>query len=333
MEDPSDPSNASQGEGTLEVKTTQLGTRLDSWLNEQLADLTRGNIRRWIDEGHILVNGQKVKPSHKPKAGERITITPPAIRPMDLIPEVMPLAILFEDKHLMVVNKPPGLVVHPAAGHATGTLVHGILHHCKGQLSGIGDVARPGIVHRLDQDTSGCMVIAKTDAAHQGLTMQFARRSVTKVYTAVVCGNLLPGQNRIQAPIARHPTQRKLMSVVDGGRLAVTDYKVREYFGTLATWVEVRLHTGRTHQIRVHFKYLGFPLFGDASYGKRSSSRLTETSGFTPPRQLLHAWKLGFDHPATGKALLFEAPIPEDFQEAVTRLSNAPQCSPKNVQG
>jgi len=305
---------------SFNVETSALGSRLDAWLHERMPDISRGTIARWIQEGCVLVDNKKVKPSLKPKAGQRIEVTPPPARSLELIPEAMTLDVLFEDEHLIVINKPPGLVVHPAAGHDTGTLVHGLLHHCAGQLSGIGGVARPGIVHRLDQDTSGCIVMAKNDTAHQSLAEQFANRSVHKVYLAVVCGSVQPAKGRIDAPIARHPSQRKLMAVVERGRQAITDYEVMQHFGDLATSVKVVLHTGRTHQIRVHFKHLGYPLFGDETYGSKATSKLVKVLGFQPKRQLLHAWNLSFDHPATQQRVELEAPIPVDIDEALKKL-------------
>lgn len=304
----------------IQVETTDLGSRLDLWLHEHMSHLSRGTLRRWIKDGHILVNGNKAKPSHKPKAGERITMVPPEPKPMDLIPIELPLSILHEDSDLLVVNKPPGLVVHPAAGHEDDTLVHALLHHCKGQLSGIGGVARPGIVHRLDQDTSGCLVVAKNDSAHQNLASQFAERTIGKTYLAVNCGNIEPTAGTINAPIARHPAQRKHMAIVDHGRPSVTGYKVIHRFGDIATFTKATLHTGRTHQIRVHFKHLGYPLFGDTLYGKKGSSNLAKSVGFEPARQLLHAWKLSFEHPITKKPLEFTAPLPDDFQKALETI-------------
>lgn len=308
---------------TFKVETSALESRLDSWLHERLPEHSRGTIARWILDGNIQVDGKKAKPSLKPKAGQCIEVTPPPARPLELVPEEMPLDVLFEDEHVIVINKPPGLVVHPAAGHDVGTLVHGLLHHCSGQLSGIGGVARPGIVHRLDQDTSGCIVMAKNDTAHLSLTKQFAERSVYKTYLAVVCGRVDLPKGTVNAPIARHPSQRKLMAVVDGGRQAVTDYEVIQHFSTHATSVKAILHTGRTHQIRVHFKHLGHPLFGDETYGIKPSAKLSKAIGFVPKRQLLHAWKLAFTHPVTLQKVELEAPIPEDIHEALKCLASS----------
>ncbi len=232
----------------------------------------------------------------------------------------MPLDILYEDKDLLVVNKPAGLVVHPAAGHREHTLVNALLHHCGGQLSGIGGVARPGIVHRLDKDTSGCLVAAKNDAAHLHLCAQFAGRNVGKIYQALACGRMPRLSGRIEARIARDPAHRQRMAVSGGkGREASTSYRVRERW-TEATWVEVELHTGRTHQIRVHLRHLGFPVAGDQVYGRRATARLRETTGYSAPRPLLHAGQLTLTHPRNGRRMTFQAPLPEDFKMALDFL-------------
>src|SRR6266478_4224486 len=263
--------------------------RLDTYLRGRFPAASRGAIQRLIEEGHIRVNGHAVKPTHHPRAGEQVEVHWPEPRAAEAQPEEMPLDILFEDKDLLVLNKPPGLVVHPAAGHEEHTLVNALLHHCAGQLSGIGGVARPGIVHRLDKETSGCLVVAKNDDTHLALSTQFAGREVEKVYHAIVCGMVTPEKGDIRAAIARHPTHRKRMAVTDGsGREAWTSYRVLERLRE-ATLVEALLHTGRTHQVRVHFKHVGFPLVGDATYGNRQNKRLTELTGYTAPRQMLQA--------------------------------------------
>ncbi len=217
------------------------------------------------------------------------------------------------------MNKPPGIVVHPAAGHDEGTLVNALLHHCRGELSGIGGVARPGIVHRLDKDTSGCLVVAKNDATHMKLSEQFAGRDVRKIYDAILCGELATPRGEIEEPVARHPTHRQRMAVVRGGREARTSFaRVESLRG--ATLVQARLHTGRTHQIRVHFQHLGFPLVGDDVYGRKQNARLREMTGYAAPRQMLHARELGFGHPRSGKQVKFQAPWPDDFASAVEAL-------------
>ena len=228
--------------------------------------------------------------------------------------------MLYEDDALLVLNKPPGLVVHPAAGHEEHTLVNALLHHCAGQLSGIGGVARPGIVHRLDKETSGCMVVAKNDDTHLALSAQFAARKVEKIYLAIVCGEMQRDQGEIRAAIARHPSHRKRMAVDDNaGREAHTSYRVLERLRG-ATLAEAILHTGRTHQIRVHFQFIGFPIVGDATYGNRQNEHFTDLTHYTAPRQMLHAGQLSFVHPRTGNRLSFSAPRPEDFLDALSAL-------------
>ena len=294
--------------------------RLDTFLRAQFPTLSRGAIQRLIEQGHIRLNDRTVKATHAPRAGERIVIRWPEPKPATAQPQDIPLAVLYEDDDLLVLNKPPGLVTHPSAGHEEGTLVNALLHHCQGQLSGIGGVARPGIVHRLDQETSGCLVVAKNDATHLALSAQFAGRQVRKLYHAIVCGAVRPEQGDIHAAIARHPTHRKRMAVTDGsGRDAWTSYRVLEPLRE-ATLIEATLHTGRTHQVRVHLKHLGFPLVGDGTYGNRQNKRLAEVTGVVAPRQMLHARKLAFEHPRTKHALVFEAPWPEDFVAVLEAL-------------
>ena len=282
------------------------GSRLDHFLAARISDLSRSRIQALMEEGHVLVNDEPKLRSCKLRGGDRIVLTvPPAISSENL-PEDIALEILFEDDDLIVINKPPGLVVHPAPGHAGGTLVNALLHHCK-SLSGIGGVERPGIVHRLDKETSGCLVAAKNDIAHQSLTEQFAGREVRKIYLAIATGILKKQKGTINVPLGRHPVYRQKMGVLlrGGGREAITDWLVLSSL-PCGTLVQCTLHTGRTHQIRVHLKHLGHPVVGDEVYGKRA--------GFS--RQMLHAWKLGFTHPRTGKPLDFTAPIPPDFLAA-----------------
>ncbi len=304
----------------LLVERSLPAERLDVWLREKFPAVSRGAIQRLIEEGHILVNGRAVKPTHNPRAGEQVQVHWPEARPAKAEPADIPLNVLYEDESLLVLNKAPGMVVHPASGHELHTLVNALLHHCQGQLSGIGGVARPGIVHRLDKDTSGCMVVAKTDETHLALSAQFASRKVFKVYHALVCGEMAREQGEIRAAIARHASHRKVMTVDEQcGREAHTSYRVLERLRG-ATLAEARLHTGRTHQVRVHFKFLGYPLVGDKTYGHRQNQRLSELTGYEAPRQMLHAFELGFIHPRTGKRIQFEAPVPEDFLEALARL-------------
>jgi 23S rRNA pseudouridine1911/1915/1917 synthase len=219
--------------------------------------------------------------------------------------------------------------VHPAAGNESGTLVNALLAHCRGELSGIGGVARPGIVHRLDKDTSGCLVVAKNDTTHLRLAEQFAGRSVTKIYDAIVCGELRPERGDIRAPIARHPTQRKRMAVVKRGREAWTGYEVAEQLRG-ATLVRAHLHTGRTHQIRVHFQHLGFPLVGDSTYGRKQNARLRELTGYEAPRQMLHARSLAFVHPRNNKSVTFNAAWPDDFADAIKALRQVKEDEVRN---
>jgi 23S rRNA pseudouridine1911/1915/1917 synthase len=293
--------------------------RFDAFLRTRFPTVSRGAIQRLIEQQHILVNDRPVKPTHTPRAGEVVSIVWPDPKPAKAQPEEIPLNILFEDKDLIVLNKAPGIVVHPGFGNETGTLVNALLRHCRGALSGIGGVARPGIVHRLDKDTSGCLVVAKNDATHVKLAEQFARRDVTKIYDAILCGELRSSRGEIHAPIARHPTQRKRMAAVAGGREAWTSYEVVERLRD-ATLVQAQLHTGRTHQIRVHFQNLGFPLVGDDTYGKKQNVRLREVTNYAAPRQMLHARTLAFLHPRSGKRVSFEAPWPKDFAAAVRLL-------------
>lgn len=303
------------------VEQSQPGVRFDTFLRGKFPATSRGTMQRLIEEGHIRVNGQPAKATHAPRAGEEITIHWPEATPSETLPEEIPLDILFEDKSLLVLNKPPGIVVHPAAGHEGGTLVNALLHHCKGSLSGIGGVARPGIVHRLDKETSGCLVVAKNDETHLALSEQFAGRTVQKFYDALLIGVLPQDSGEIIADIARHPIHRKRMAVhPDGdGRAAHTSFRVLKRLPH-ATHVEAEIHTGRTHQIRVHFQHLGHPVIGDETYGEKQNKRFAGLTGYTAPRVLLHAHKLSFIHPRTKKTVNFEAPLPKDFKAALKLL-------------
>jgi 23S rRNA pseudouridine1911/1915/1917 synthase len=304
---------------TLVVPATIARMRLDVYLHRNYPDFSRNALLRLIRAGAVRVQGRTVKPTHTPRAGEVITIAWPEPEPARLTPVAIALDVLYEDETLLVLNKPAGLVVHPAAGTKADTLVHALLHHCRGQLSGVGGVARPGIVHRLDRFTSGVMVVAKNDRAHLALTAQFSGRRVEKVYHAIVCGALDPPAGEIAAPIGRHPRHRQMMGVRATGRVASTSYRTLERLSG-ATLVAARLRTGRTHQVRVHFKHLGFPLVGDLIYGKKANARLRETTGFAAPRQMLHAQRLAFDHPTAGQRISFQAPWPADFRLAVGAL-------------
>jgi 23S rRNA pseudouridine1911/1915/1917 synthase len=289
------------------VPADSQGLRLDQFLAAQVPILSRSRIQDLIKSGHITLNAALSKPNAKLRPNDAIVLNEPAAVAIDTKPEAIALEILFEDEDFIVVNKPPGMVVHPAAGNWDGTLVNALLHHCSA-LSGIGGEQRPGIVHRLDKDTSGCIVAAKNDLAHQSLSAQFAGRQITKIYLALVAGHFPQKSGSIRAPIARHPVDRKKMTVVaEGakGRSAWTDWRVLGELGS-ASLVECTLHTGRTHQIRVHLKHLAHPLLGDTVYGR--------AAGY--PRQMLHAWKLGFSHPRSGLRVNFQSPIPNDFMEA-----------------
>jgi 23S rRNA pseudouridine1911/1915/1917 synthase len=295
--------------------------RLDKFLHGKFPAASRVALQRLIEQGHIRVNGQAVKTTHHPHAGEQVEIHWPEARPAQAQPEAMPLDILFEDQSLLVLNKPAGLVVHPAAGHEEHTLVNALLHHCQGSLSGIGGVVRPGIVHRLDKETSGCLVVAKNDETHLALSEQFAGRVVKKIYHAVLCGEIPREAGEIHAAIARHASHRKRMAVREdsAGRPAHTSWRVLERL-TCATLVEVQIHTGRTHQIRVHFQFLGYPVAGDHVYGAKPNARLKELTNYAAPRVLLHAKELSFVHPRTQQPLQFAAPLPEDFRHALKLL-------------
>jgi 23S rRNA pseudouridine1911/1915/1917 synthase len=296
--------------------------RFDTFLRSCFPEISRGTFQRLIDEGHICVNEKPVKATHHPRAGETISIFWPEAKSDEAQPEKIPLDILFEDDDLLVLNKPPGIVVHPAAGNEEHTLVNALLHHCAGKLSGIGGVARPGIVHRLDKDTSGCLVVAKNDFAHQGLAEQFSGRSVEKIYHAILCGKLTKTSGEIRGAIARHETQRKKMAIVSDakGREARTSFRILEKLRE-TTLIEAIIHTGRTHQIRVHFQHLGFPVLGDSTYGLKQNQRCKELTRFAAARQMLHAKQLSFIHPRTGEKKNLIAPYPKDFSTALETLS------------
>jgi len=305
---------------TFTIYRTLPDERLDKFLSARYPAVSRGAMQRLIGEGHIQVNGRPARPTQTPRAGDVVLVHFPEARPAEARPEDIPLDALFEDGDVLVLNKAAGIVVHPAAGNEEHTLVNALLHHCRGQLSGIGGVARPGIVHRLDKETSGCLVVAKNDAAHLALSEQFSGRTTEKTYLAILCGRLPRDSGEIRAAIARHPAHRKRMAVSQGeGREAHTSYRVAERL-RCSTLVEADLHTGRTHQLRVHFQHIGFPIAGDDTYGASQTKKLAELSGYTAPRVLLHAHKLSFLHPRTGRRRRFTAPWPEDFQRALETL-------------
>ncbi len=294
------------------ISPQEAGTRLDQFLAARYPALSRARLQALIREGGVLLNGKPGKPGEKLKPGVEITLEAPAPpSEEEAVPqsEAIPLDLLYESEQLLVVNKPAGLVVHPAAGNESGTLVNALLHHSP-TLSTLGGVLRPGIVHRLDKETSGAIVIARDDATHAALAAQFAGRTTKKKYLALASGTFLRPNGTIRAPIGRHPVDRKKMAILEEGvgREAWTDYRVfceleKRKGASQATLVECTLHTGRTHQIRVHLKSIGHPLLGDAVYGRREIY----------PRQMLHAWQLGFHDPKSGEWLEFRAPIPDDF--------------------
>ena len=306
---------------TITITESLRGKRLDSYLPKVFPAVSRGTFQRLIEEGHVLVNGKHAKPTQQPHLGDVIEVTWPPPKTSQLLPQNLPLEILYEDEALLVINKPAGLVVHPAAGHEDSTLVNALLYHCAGQLSGVGGVARPGIVHRLDKETSGCLVIAKNDTAHVKLSDQFKNRTLEKLYLALACGVFSNPKGEIRAAIQRHPSHRKRMAVTaNGGREAWTSYRVIEQFGSLASLVQATLHTGRTHQIRVHLQHLGHPIAGDNVYGARQTKRLEEGARTEFARQMLHAYSLKFTHPITGSDLCVRAPLPVDFTAACQAL-------------
>jgi 23S rRNA pseudouridine1911/1915/1917 synthase len=295
-------------------------TRLDQLLAQKLEGMSRSRIQKLIDDGLILVDGQPAKSGMKLKFAQVIDVTVPAVESLDLMPENISLDIVYQDQFLAVINKPAGMVTHPGAGVETGTLVNALLYHMAGSLSGISGIARPGIVHRLDKDTSGLLVIAKEDQAHRNLAKQIHDKTARRTYIALVEGVLKQDTGSIAHNIGRHPTKRKQMAVTESGRTAVSHYRVLSRF-TKYTLVEVRLETGRTHQIRVHMSHLGYPVVGDLVYNSKTSGSESGRRKFGLNGHALHAFQLSFTHPATGVLLEFEAPVPADFQAALDKLS------------
>lgn len=291
------------------------GQRLDRFLADACDGLTRSALQNLIEQGAAAVNGQPAPKRYKVRAGDCVTLTVPDPRPLEAQPQNIPLDIVYEDAHLIVVNKPKGMVVHPAPGNPDGTLVNALLYHCGESLSGINGVMRPGIVHRIDKDTSGLLIVAKNDMAHQGLAEQIQAHSFTREYRAIVYGNVKEDQGTVDRPIGRHPVERKKMAVLPqspAARRAVTHYVVEERLRGF-TYLRLRLETGRTHQIRVHMAYLGHPVAGDPVYGPKKV--LTFLQG-----QCLHAGKIGFVHPRTGEYLEFTAPLPAYFSDFLEKL-------------
>lgn len=311
-------SSAGEGETfmsqiSLQVDETYMDERLDKFLSAMLPDQSRSYLQKIIKDGNVLVNGESKKSSYRLEDGDEVTADLPELKSPDIEPENIPLDILYEDDSILMVNKPKGMVVHPSAGHYTGTLVNAVLWHCQGQLSGINGVSRPGIVHRIDKDTTGVLVVCKNDAAHNAVAAQLKEHSITRKYRAIVHGVIKEDEGTVDAPIGRHPTERKKMaSGVKNGKRAVTHYRVLERFQGY-TYVECQLETGRTHQIRVHMASIHHPLLGDTVYGPAKDSHHLEG-------QTLHAMVLGLIHPVTGEYLEVEAPLPEYFENLLKKF-------------
>ena len=295
----------------LTITENEAGQRADVVLAAML-ELTRSNMQKLLDEGRAVKGTKVIKSNYKVKLGDEIIVTLPEPQPLDVQPENIPLDIIYEDEDVVVVNKARGMVVHPAAGNYSGTLVNALLYHCK-NLSGINGVIRPGIVHRLDKDTSGIMICAKNDAAHVSLSEQIQSKTAQRTYLAVVRGNIKTDSGVIETQISRDKDDRKKMAVVkEGGRNAITEYEVVERFGKY-TIVKCKLKTGRTHQIRVHAKHLGHPVVGDKTYGYKKQR-------FALDGQLLHAFRLTLTHPRTGEQMTFSAPLPQDYEKVLETL-------------
>ncbi len=298
----------------LIITPDEAGIRLDRVLDERLPEYTRSRIQGMIEDGCVTVGNSTVRASYKAKCGDEILLAIPELKEPDIIPEEIPLSIVYEDEDMLVVNKPQGMVVHPAAGNYNGTLVNALLAYCGDTLSGINGEKRPGILHRIDKDTSGLLMVAKNDMAHQGLAEQIKEHSLTRAYMALVHGGFRDDSGTVNLPIGRHPVDRKKMAVTyRNSREAVTHYRVIERFPKY-TLVECRLETGRTHQIRVHMSHMGHPIVGDPVYGARKEQ-------FSLNGQLLHAWQIGFIHPRTGEYMEFSSQLPEYFERILKNLS------------
>ena len=300
-------------EFTYEIGVENAGERIDKFLSGELSELSRSYIQKLLKEGMVTLGGKALKANYRLREKDEIEIKiPPAMEP-DILPENIPLDILYEDSDVLVVNKPKGMVVHPGAGHYSGTLVNALLYHCGDSLSGINGVMRPGIVHRIDRDTTGSLLVCKNDLAHRSIAEQLKVHSITRKYRAIVYGNLKEDEGTIDAPIGRHPVERKKMAInYKNGKEAVTHYRVLERFRNY-TYIECQLETGRTHQIRVHLSSLHHPLLGDEVYGPKENP-------FHLEGQPLHAMVLGFDHPSTGEYIEFSAPLPEYFEKLLKKL-------------
>ena len=298
----------------LQVTPERAGLRLDRFLALALPDFSRSRLQTLIEQGFVRLNEHQPRPRELVRTADIVVVRVPPVEKIEALAEAIPLQILFEDDDLLVLDKAAGMVVHPAPGNQEHTLVNALLSHCP-TLSGIGGKERPGIVHRLDKETSGCLVVAKNDRAHRDLSKQFAARAVKKTYLALVTGRLKKASGMIDAPIGRHPVHRQRMSIskTSRGRSAVTEYRVLRS-GREMSLVECALHSGRTHQIRVHLHHLGHPVIGDKLYGAKTSKDF--------PRQMLHAWRLGFAHPCTGEWKTFEAAMPSGFQAILDQLES-----------
>lgn len=302
-------------EYTLAVEESDIGIRIDTFVSENTDDISRSGIQKLIENGDIKVNGKNTKSSYKLRKDDVIDIIIPDPKEITIFAEDIPLDIYYEDKDILIVNKPKGMVVHPANGHYSGTLVNALMYHCKDELSGINGVMRPGIVHRIDKDTSGLLMVAKSNVAHISLAKQLAEHTITRKYNAVVLNNIKEDEGTVNKPIGRNPQDRKKMAVNEkNGKNAITHYKVLERFGKY-TFIEAKLETGRTHQIRVHLSYIGHPLVGDLVYGVKKQP-------FGIEGQALHARVIGFIHPTTGQYMEFEAPLPEYYEKLLVKLRN-----------
>lgn len=296
------------------VEKEDINKRIDAYLNDEIEEISRSAIQKLIDKGNIKVNGKNINKNYKLREGDMIEVNIPEPEGINIEPENIPLDILYEDNDLIVLNKPQNMVVHPAPGHYNGTLVNGLMYHCGSNLSGINGVLRPGIVHRIDKDTSGVLVIAKSDRAHRGLSQQLYEHSMKRIYNAVVYNGFDEDEGTVSTLIGRSQNDRKKMAVLkSGGRNAVTHYRVKERLGRF-TLVELRLETGRTHQIRVHMAHIGHPLLGDPVYGPKKQV-------FNLQGQVLHARTLGFIHPVTGEYMEFNTELPDYFCKIVERLN------------
>ena len=299
---------------TLQPNKEDAGKRIDAWLAANLEDMTRSAVQRLLEEGRVVCDGKQLPKNYKLNGSETLEVSLPDPEPVDVVPQDIPLDVVFEDGDVIVVNKPKGLVVHPAPGHPDGTLVNALLHHCGDSLSGIGGELRPGIVHRIDRDTSGLIIAAKNDFAHQRLAAQLQDHTLARIYQCIVIGNLREDSGTVDAPIGRHPVDRKKMAVVANGRNAVTHWTVLARYPGF-THVECRLETGRTHQIRVHMAHIGHPILGDTVYG--SKKPVPGLQG-----QCLHAVGLRFLHPRTEELVELHCGLPEEFQAQLQKLRN-----------